>query len=292
LAEALIICRFLQFCAVMLLFGISVFIELIVPAGLRADLRIFQRRLSFGLILLILVTAVAWLALQAGEIGDGWSFTIDAAILSSVVSDTEFGQVWIWRLVIAALLLATMPLRGTAKKWSVIIISASLLASLGLVGHAAMQEGLTGWAHRLNHSVHLLSAGFWLGSLLPLLLCLGLLRVPALRRDALLALSRFSGIGHVAVALILATGIVNTEFTLGKPWTDLTSPYQALLATKIGLVCLMILSAIINRYVFVPRLASDGSKPLRAIALGTIGEMILGALIIALVSAFATFDPM
>ena len=39
------------------------------------------------------------------------------------------------------------------------LASAAVLASLGLVGHAAMQTGAEGVLHRANHAVHLLTTG-------------------------------------------------------------------------------------------------------------------------------------
>jgi putative copper resistance protein D len=102
--------------------------------------------------------------------------------------------------------------------------------------------------------VHLLSGGFWIGCLVPLLICLPQLRNPAQRPDAALALRRFSSLGHVAVALILATGLINTGLILRKLPVDFSSPYETLLAAKIGLVGMMVAIAIINRYIVVPRL--------------------------------------
>ena len=51
-------------------------------------------------------------------------------------------------------------------------MSAALLASLGLVGHAAMQTGVEGVRHRANHAVHLLTTGAWIGGLVPFVMCL------------------------------------------------------------------------------------------------------------------------
>lgn len=291
MAEALIICRFLQFSAAMLLFGVSTFSGLLTPAGLRKDMSTFQRRVIPTLLLLATTTAIAWLGLEAGEAGNGWSDAINPGTISLIITDTAFGQMWLWRLIVAALLLGTLALRGDARRYSLVVVSAAFLASLSFVGHAVMQDGPIGWAHRFNDALHLLSAGFWVGCLPPLLVCLNRLRTPALRRDATKALLRFSGLGHGAVALVLVSGIVNTALIVGKPPLNFSSPYQLLLALKIGLVCLMLTIAIINRYVTMPRLAADGSHATRAIVIGTMGELTLGGIVIALVSAFGTFDP-
>ena len=148
-----------------------------------------------------------------------------------------------------------------------------------------MQSGTIGWEHRINHMLHLLAAGFWVGALPPLLVCLLALRSPEQRADVRLALSRFSGLGHIAVAVTLVTGILNTGLTLGAWPINFRSPYQALLAIKIALVAVMLAIALLNRYVLTPRLA------VRGLIIGTSAELLLGAAVVALVSAFATYDP-
>ncbi|HTJ57482.1 MAG TPA: copper homeostasis membrane protein CopD [Devosiaceae bacterium] len=290
--EVLIACRFLHFSAAMLLFGASTFSGLLAPSGFGASLGKKMAPAGTGLVIILAITAVLWLCLESGLAGDGWSDTVNPAALGAVFQYTSFGQVWIVRLVlIALLLLAALLPKIPFRTPVVLVLSAAVLGSLGFVGHAAMQDGALGWAHELNHVVHLLSAAFWVGCLPPLLVTLNYLRQPENRRDAATALRRFSGFGHFAVALVIATGLVNTYLTLGRVPTDFSSPYQGLLATKIGLVALMMALALFNRYVTVPRLASGKPDALRLMALGTIAEIVVGAAAVALVSAFATFDP-
>lgn len=289
--EALLICRFVQFSAAMLLFGWAVFTGLLMPAELRDRLARPARWTTPGLALLIAITTVLWLGLEAGEAGDGWPDTVSPDALAAVLTATSFGHVWAWRLVIVAVLLGTLVLRPAVRRLATIAVSAAVLASLALVGHAAMQDGVAGLVHRLNHALHLLSAGFWIGCLPPLLICLRQIGVASSQGAAIVALKRFSGIGHFAVALVLATGIVNARLILSAPWLDLSSPYRQLLAIKIGLVCTMVLIAIVNRYVIVPRLANNGLRASRAMVIGTVSELGLGAIVIALVSVFGTLDP-
>jgi hypothetical protein len=46
------------------------------------------------------------------------------------------------------------------------------------------------------------------------------------------ALQRFSGLGHFAVAIVIATGLVNGWLLLRDTGIDVTSPYQGLLLAK------------------------------------------------------------
>jgi putative copper resistance protein D len=291
LAAALIVCRFLHFAAGMLLFGASLFCGALAPPDFGSTLRRSLRLPELLLAVLVVATGVAWLGLETGEIGNGWLDTVNLGTIDAVLTGTNFGAVWSIRLVLILLPLPALLLGGRQRDWALAATSGLVLASLGFVGHAADEGGLRGLVHRLNHALHLLSAGFWVGCLPPLLLALLLLAKADMRRDISLTLQRFSGVGHVAVALVLLTGIVNTLLIIGGLPIDFASPYQLLLAIKIGLVLMMIGIALANRYVAVPRLART-RWALRGIVIGTCMEMLLGGVVIALVSAFATFDPM
>jgi putative copper resistance protein D len=170
------------------------------------------------------------------------------------------------------------------------LAAALTLASLGLIGHAAMQSGPIGWLHRTNLALHLLGGGFWLGGLLPLLAALRLLGETSLRADAVTALQRFSVIGHGAVALVVITGAGNALLILGTRLFNPFSAYQQLLAAKIVLVSLMIGVALVNRYWLVPRLR-QGPDAGRALVRNSLAELALGGVVIALVSFFGLLDP-
>ncbi len=194
----------------MVLFGAALFVGKLAPSRLAARLRQPIRRLAVGAAIIALGSCVAWLMLEAGEMGEGWRDTIDVEVIASVLGDTAFGSVWIGRLALGfAVIVLLMKLPG---QWTVTaVLSCLLLGSLGLVDQAAMHEGALGVFERANQAAHLLCGGFWLGSLAPLLICLPLLGDSAVKSDAGLSLRRFSGLGHVAVAEVVLTGVVNTR---------------------------------------------------------------------------------
>jgi putative copper resistance protein D len=117
------------------------------------------------------------------------------------------------------------------------------------------------------------------------------LRDPTLCADAKIALRRFSSAGHIAVSLVVITGIVDTALILGHLPDDLASPYQLLLDAKIVLVIAMASLAVINRYVFVPRLRRQPECAVANIRNGTFAELALGAGVLALVAIFGLMDP-
>jgi putative copper resistance protein D len=286
---ALVLCRFMHFAACMLLFGAAFFVSAFAPAALARRLTPSIKPVIAAAIRVAALSALAWLALEAGEMGEGWADSFNPDILSDVLTGTAYGRVWIWRLALALILVCVLAFRQHHRLPFVAVISALLLASLGLVGHATMQAGVIGAGHRLNHSLHLLMAGGWLGGLWPFILCLR--QDAAAHQHVGVALRRFSGVGHFAVALLVLTGVVNTVLTLGAWPIDFSSPYRTLLLAKIAVVALMIAMALFNRYALTPRIKNDAEAASRALAVNSAVELALGALVLALVSLFGILAP-
>jgi putative copper resistance protein D len=275
----------------MALFGASAYLWALAPAELARALTAPVRRIVAAAIILAALSALAWLALEAGSMGESPADALDPGAVAAVLADTAFGGVWRWRLALLALFLIALAI-GRHDRWDLVApASALLLASLGLAGHAIMRTGAVGLLQRGNDAAHLLLAGAWLGGLLPFILCVDRFSDPALQSQALLAARRFSAWGHFVVALILVTGVVNVALTLGVAPIPFASPYQTLLAAKIAVVAAMIATALVNRYVVVPRLADDASRATAALKVNTIAEAAMGLVVVALVSAFGLMDP-
>ena len=164
--------------------------------------------------LLAALSTLAWLPIQAAMIGESWQSAVDRSTLSTLLWDTAIGKAWLVRLALSLLLAAALSWRSASSLR--LALSGLLLASLALTGHANMDEGTRGVLHILNDALHLLAGGAWLGSLLALPGCLVRLRDPAFCAEANTALRRFSSAGHLAVALVIATGIVNTVLVLQR----------------------------------------------------------------------------
>jgi putative copper resistance protein D len=129
------------------------------------DARLF--RLLSSAALIALLTAVGWLLLEAASMGDTWGDAIQPGTLRAVLTDTVFGQLWLARLPLA-LLVCLVAWFWQRSSFALVLLSAALLASLALTGHAVMDLGWLSVVHPLNQALHLLAAGFWLGSLVPL----------------------------------------------------------------------------------------------------------------------------
>jgi len=57
-------------------------------------------------------------------------------------------------------------------------------------------------------------------------------------------------------------------------------------------VAVMVAVASANRYAFSPAISAEPEDALRALRQGTIVELALGTVVLALVAAFGTLDPM
>jgi copper resistance protein D len=287
---ALVLCRFAHFMAAMLTFGASAYLWLYAPERIAHALSPAVRRLALGSSIVALATAILWLALESALMADDPSAAFDPGSIGAVLTDTAFGHAWAAHLILAAALVAVVAF-GPRGRWApTAVLSAALLASLGLVGHAAMQSGAEGALHRANHAVHLLTTGAWIGGLVPFALCLGAYGDDDLRQDAVRAMSGFSFWGQLVVAAIVITGAVNIALTSGRPPIPPSTPYRALLDVKLVVVAIMILLAVFNRFVLLPQL-KPGTTALATLRMTSVVEVVLGSVVVALVSAFALLDP-
>jgi copper resistance protein D len=286
---ALALCRFAHFLAAMLAFGMSAYLWAYAPERLRLALSPVARRVALIASLVAFITAIAWLELESAAMADDWSAAINPETIAAVLTDTAFGHMWAAHLVLAAALVAVVAFSRAG--WAATsIVSAALLASLGLVGHAAMQMGAEGVLHRANHAIHLMAAGAWIGGLVPFAMCLRAYQRDDLRKDAVRAMAGFSFWGQLIVAAIVLTGVVNIALTSRHPPLPPTTPYRALLIVKLLFVAIMIALALFNRFVLAPRIKTSANA-LATLRATSLVEIALGCVVVALVSVFALLDP-
>ncbi|WP_245501066.1 copper homeostasis membrane protein CopD [Lichenibacterium minor] len=285
---ALAACRVVQDTAALLLWGGGAYLAWLVPKDLGSAVADRLQVWAAAAAVAAVMATAAELPVEAASIGDGWRDAVNPAVIVGVLTDTSSGYAWSAQAAAAALLLVLLgmaPLR--AKLTGTAITAALMLAGLSLTGHAVMHEGWLGVANRANDVLHVLASGAWFGALVPVLTILPCLGRSESRAEAAIALRRFSRAGHIAVALVVATGIAGTALIL-KQWPiDLSSPYQVLLDVKVLAVAMMTGLAVLNRYVFVPQLPTSLAKLRRA----TLAEVPLGILAIALVAVFGLLDP-
>jgi putative copper resistance protein D len=302
--EVLVVSRFLQFAAVILVFGCGAFrlYGLAVDATTTSPNALvtfdawFWRMTVVGAIVGLLSGLSLVLAVTANMAGSA-AAALDLKTISTVLLDTSFGRVWCWRLLFAFLLIgACLAPLGSRRMPAILVLSLLLLVSLGWVGHAVEGQGMTRFVHQINQMVHLLAAGLWLGGLMPLTWLLGRARSPSgveWISVARAVVPRFSHMGYAAVALLAATGAINTLLLVGSVDALAGTPYGRLLSLKILLFSLMVVLALINRFRLLPRLRREPqpSAPIAALARSVLFEQALGFAVLAVVSVLGTWPP-
>ena len=279
--------RFIHFASLMVAFGCTLYAGWWAPSALR---RLLIQRFSSllrGSLVLGALSARLMLRVQGGLRGEGWSDTWRPEIWQAVLQ-TQFGSVWLWQIVMAWVTLGILWVQPRQIMRRLLLLCVAQFILLAGVGHAAMSDGALGALQRINHALHLLCAAAWGGGLVPFLYCLGLAN-GRWRKLAISTMMRYSRYGHLAVAGAIATGLVNAWLIQGGLTT--TTAYGLALWVKCGLVGLMVVVALANRYLLVPRMSATDSRVQRLFLRTTQAEIILGALVLACVSVFATWEP-
>ena len=114
---------------------------------------------------------------------------------------------------------------------------------------------------------------------------------------ALRGLVRFSAIGVRVVGVLLASGLVNSWFLVGRARLGrvLTTPYGRLLLAKLALFGFMLALAAVNRYWLTPQLerahATDGARSFQPVIRSILTETAFALLVLGLVSWLGTLSP-
>ncbi len=281
MATLLVLCRFVHFIVVLLMFGACVFRPWLLGAKPQPVLDRQLLRMTRGLAWTALASGVIWLMLITVSMAGSWAAALEPSTVQLVLGKTFFGQVWTWHLMLNGLLAIALMTEWKAPRLPLITL---LLMTLAPVGHGAMLDGLSGQLLILNQVVHLMCVGAWLGGLLLLVMILR-----QSNRDELApVLRRFSGVGYGLVAGLLVTGLINVRVLTGQLWpTPLFSGFALILLIKVMLVLGMLALALLNR------LRLDRcEQQLGSLKASVMVEWLLGVCAVAAVSLLGTLPPM
>jgi putative copper resistance protein D len=299
----LISARFVHLAAAMAIFGVALFPFYGEPRFVDTPARIYHwRRVSlWAACLLALLSGVAWGFFTLAAMGGTLSAALDPGSVLSVLRETSFGPVWVGRLVLTVVAIGRLTRRigdEEARDPLLLLISAILLLSLALIGHTQANEGALRVIHICVDAAHLLAAGAWLGGLFQLLFLIVLaVRFPSADHfnSATSALTRFSGMGYLAVAVLIGTGLVNAWVLLGDVKHLTSTPYGQVLSLKLALFLGMLGLAAHNRFRLVPALTTgvEGAVPdtLRRLRRNVAGEQLLGLTVVGIVAFLGTMPP-
>ena len=307
--DPLICARAVHFAATILAAGtlfFAVFVAEPALAGAKTDMHLaaaLRLRLvciaCFSLAVAVF-SGAAWLVLTAQSmsgqaLADVWS----QGVLWTVLGETDFGNDWLVRFVLACLLGVLFAKSGNNSRRTsatLAILAAGFVGSLAWAGHAIGGQGIEGLVHPAADVLHLIAASAWVGALVPLALFLTAAKdggaLPAARSATL----RFSTLGVVSVATLLVTGIVNSWYLVGGIAELTGTDYGRLLLIKIALFLGMVALAAINRFHLTPAIANAASaavaqRAIRQLRRNAAIEAAGGAIVIAIVAALGTLPP-
>lgn len=326
----IIIAHAAHYAAMMVLFGAFAFLAFIArpafrDAGVALDADAWRRLSRF-------CRAMAWCGIGGGLLSGALWFALQTAtmsglpldealtlhMLATVTRDTEFGHVWVLRLILAvalgALLLRSRhrPVPSSAYSLAGLALSGVILATLAFSGHANAEDGMEHDVHLVADMVHLLASGAWLGALLPLACALAMSRRGVIGTAttgvnagaAWLTIAQkvtdnFSTVGMVSVAALVITGLVNSWFLVGNIPALIGTAYGRLLLIKLAIFAQMLTLAAFNRLRHTPRLLTVSREALlraevpaiRWLQRNAILETSLGMLLLLVLAAISISTP-
>jgi copper resistance protein D len=307
--------RAVHFAATISVCGVVIFQAFVAEPAFRVAatgptaglIRRLLARLAWSSLALVVLSGTAWLVLQAAQMSERpltalWS----EDVLWTVLFDTDFGRVWLVRAAWVALLMVAMfpsyfvgELASPWRRGVAPTSAAALVVGLAFAGHAAAGTGVESFLQQGADVLHLLAAASWVGALVPLAVLLG--AVASDRGESSLALARaatlrFSTLGIVSVATVLASGIANTWELAGSVPALIGTDYGRLVLVKIALFLVMVSVAAVNRLRLTPRLIQDRDdfarqNALRQLRNNSMIEAGIGAVILVIVGALGTLPP-
>jgi len=221
-------------------------------------------------------------------------------VIELVWSHTQFGRLWQLRSIFWITTAVTEAISWVAAKasmrramiWPKIIFAAALLGSLAWSGHG--RDGERAQWHLLADAGHLIVAAAWPTGLLPFGMLIYALRGSAegARQGLLVKITRrFSTMSLISVALLAASGIVNSCYLLESVSSLVRTPYGRTLLVKIILFLLMVALGAINLLWLKPRLDKSDSTTAGKLQWTVGAEFILGIAVVIVVAILGTLPP-
>lgn len=218
------------------------------------------RNFALACVAIGLIGSMIALVVQAMAI----AITASVASIVDTLRDTNYGHVWIIRVILLAALGIVLGRRALwygqpgGRSWNVATAAAVIaLAPYALISHAAAQP-IGQPAAIAADWLHLLATSAWVGGLLALTVSLVLATrgVPAAQRRAVyaVAIPRFSTLAIASVLILALTGFYASWLEIGNLPALLDTSYGRTLLMKLGLLVPLLLLGAANLRVIGPRL--------------------------------------
>jgi copper resistance protein D len=306
--------RFLHLLASVLLAGYFAFDFLVLrrfsgnspDSQISSDSKKSLAGIVFGCILVAFITHGVGLWLQTALVSESRLAAVDLPAIIALVSHTQYGKVWLGRLIVLLLIAVfyLRPKRAVQRSFPAafgFVLTSLFLASLALAGHAAATDGLALVMQAGADALHLFAAGVWLGGLVPLAVLLrhcALSPHPAHLTVARQSVRRFSALALVCVSALIVTGAFNSWSLVGGFPQLFGTAYGKLLLGKLALLVPLLALGAVNLLKIKPRLSrtTDASdEPIAAelarLARNLIIEAALGVAILLIVGHMGVTAP-
>jgi putative copper resistance protein D len=267
---AVVLLRWAQYMTSFVLTGGALFALYALPAGGPASAVAlgWPRRLLGGSAALLALTSGLGLLLQTAVVAGSLAAALDLSTLTSVLTEMAMGAASLARAAAAALALAVLLLapQGRGGWIATAALGGVATTSMAWMGHGAATEGLAGGVHLLADLAHLAAAAVWIGALA---FFVALARDGRREADRMAvfhaALAGFSDVGSGLVAVLAASGLINSWFLVGPSrWPALVeTAYGRLLLLKLVLFAAMVALAAANRFRLTPALRTALADPTR-----------------------------
>lgn len=301
----LIAVRAIHFGATALTAGTVVFRTVVAKPALDAEpaaklVRTQTLRVAWIGLAVTALSGVVWLLLQTVSMsGLPVGEAMTGRVLWTVLDQTQFGLVGEIRGLLAIALAVCLAIERPWTDWLGFAAALGLTAAIAWTGHAGSTLGAIGNLHVTADALHLLAAAAWIGGLVPLVLLLAAVRrrpTVAWASQARDVTRRFSTLGTVSVATLMASGIVNAWILVGSVHALLITEYGRLLMLKLGVFAIMLVFAAMNRFWLTPRLALSAASgtqldAVRQLTRNSTIEIGLGVVIFAIVGMLGTLHP-
>ena len=209
------------------------------------DVRQLARKVAVIAALIGLAVLALRFGIRAARIsGMGLSGAVDPMMLG-FVWDSPLGAAAIWRGA-GELLVVALLIRGIVGLSAGLIGALLIAVSYTFVGHSL---GDPRWLLASLLTLHLLAAAFWIGALLPLRHAVG-------QPEGARLLHRFGNVASLTVALLVVVGLIFAWLMTGSFSNLLSTAYGKTLLAKLSVVSGLMALAALNKWRFVPALAS------------------------------------
>lgn len=200
------------------------------------------------------------------------------SVLPTVLMQTHFGRVWVWRVGLMLLLFGFWFLqrgpRPLIRGYLVLSVGSGICLTMSLSGHAADLGSLA--LTVFSDWIHVMAVSCWVGGLFFLRLHLPrwLAFLEGVTRTQCLAagIERFSTVAVTAVGALIATGLYNTYVHVHSPALLVGTSYGKILIVKWSLLLPMLALGAVSRYGILPQLQALTGK----VKAGLLSRVVMG----------------